>query len=464
MKPRLIFLAALLCAPFQLMGQTIGPPQLGDQSIELYHYPGAVFARLGTVPDRVGLDSRQIVPLSGSGVTTHTFLWSTTQNATINVDIGSSTDCVNWDSVAADQTVESDSYTFEGGFCAVSITIDTLSAGRTEISYVGNSSSEAGSTTATPSYVRVQDGDGTDLASVVSNGATVNNTTGTSLLSTSLNRGFDGTNWLTQSAYGASGSGQIVASSSTGGVTLNLLYGSDGTNWQPMYRANAAQATTGANLLGVGPLVFDGTNWVRWLAANAGFTGNSGSGIGHVMANVYNGTTVDAVRSGTPFSATGAAVTGTLAAANIVQFNASVPALTTGQVTIAQASSSGIPITTMAPDVNGVVALSSALTGTLGATVFNIKTGPGNLYGYELGNAHSAFCVVQIFNVPSSSVSLGTTVPVWQVWVPTINRAGEQSTMPIVTSTTGLSAASTTAAYPGSTTCTTATVASFSYK
>lgn len=137
MKRLCIAFLVLFCA-LPAMGQdSIGPPQNGDQTAEIYYYPGKVFARLGTVPRRVAIDTRQMVPLSGTAVTLHTFLWSTTGNATINVDIESSTDCVNWDSVAANLTTESDSNTFEGGFCAVAITIDALSAGYVDISYIG---------------------------------------------------------------------------------------------------------------------------------------------------------------------------------------------------------------------------------------------------------------------------------------------------------------------------------------
>ena len=177
----------------------------------------------------------------------------------------------------------------------------------------------------------------------------------------------------------------------------------------------------------------------------------------------YDGSTLDIIRTATPFSAAGAAVTGALSAAPVVQYNTTKPTLTTGQVTITQATSDGIIETAPTPTIDGGVALSAAFTSTLGATVFNIKTSQGNLYGYQAFNAHTAVCFIQIFTVPAASVNLGTTTPSLAIGIPTVDEAEKQSTIPILYSASGLSAASTTTA-TGSTTCTAATVANFMYK
>ena len=163
----------------------------------------------------------------------------------------------------------------------------------------------------------------------------------------------------------------------------------------------------------------------------------------------------------------GGAASGATASGNPVLaaavYNTTLPTVTNGQAVSNQATSSGSLVVTQAPDINGQTALSAAFTSTLGSTVFNIKTSPGNLYGYQAFNAHTAVCFVQIFNVVAASVNLGTTTPTLSIGVPTIDEAIMTSGMPILNSATGFSAASTTTA-TGSTTCTTATVANFLYK
>ena len=57
-------------------------------------------------------------------------------------------------------------------------------------------------------------------------------------------------------------------------------------------------------------------------------------------------------------------------------------------------------------------------TSSLSNTVQAIKASAGNLYDYDLYNSGASAACVQIFGVPSGSVVLGTTVPLWHCWVP----------------------------------------------
>jgi hypothetical protein len=49
--------------------------------------------------------------------------------------------------------------------------------------------------------------------------------------------------------------------------------------------------------------------------------------------------------------------------------------------------------------------------GALVATVVNVKTAPGGLYGFAIGNTAVTVCFLQIFNATAANVTLGTTVP-----------------------------------------------------
>jgi hypothetical protein len=127
-----------------------------------------------------------------------------------------------------------------------------------------------------------------------------------------------------------------------------------------------------------------------------------------------------------------------------------------------EAQVSGGPVTVQ-PDTTGVVATSAAFTSTLGATVFSIKAGGGNLYGYDLYNNAAAACWVQIFNGLAASVQIGTTAPSISVGMATLQGKALKSDIAILNSTTGLGAAATTTA-TGATPCATVMPANFFFK
>jgi hypothetical protein len=72
-------------------------------------------------------------------------------------------------------------------------------------------------------------------------------------------------------------------------------------------------------------------------------------------------------------------------------------------------------LTTQTPATSGGLSFKSAQTG---ATATAIKASAGQLYGYDLYNNNSTQAYVQIFNVASGSVTLGTTVPDMVIVIP----------------------------------------------
>jgi hypothetical protein len=80
------------------------------------------------------------------------------------------------------------------------------------------------------------------------------------------------------------------------------------------------------------------------------------------------------------------------------------------------------------------------------ATVTAVKSSAGNIYGIQVLNGSAAACFVQIFDVATGSVTLGTTVPDMQVRV----AANSYATIPVpavgIEFGTAISIASTTGA------------------
>jgi hypothetical protein len=60
----------------------------------------------------------------------------------------------------------------------------------------------------------------------------------------------------------------------------------------------------------------------------------------------------------------------------------------------------------------------SIVTGSVGGTATAIKASAGQLYGYHLFNTTAAVAYVQIFNVASGSVTVGTTAPTISIGIP----------------------------------------------
>lgn len=120
----------------------------------------------------------------------------------------------------------------------------------------------------------------------------------------------------------------------------------------------------------------------------------------------------------------------------------------TGKVTTGiQMSSLGALAFPPAPQTS-VIDNAGALVGT---TVVSVKASAGSLYGWHLFNASTAVCYLQIFNVASGSVTLGTTVPTMAVGMNTLVASDVALPAPIAFGTAISVAATTTPT--GSTVC-----------
>jgi hypothetical protein len=85
----------------------------------------------------------------------------------------------------------------------------------------------------------------------------------------------------------------------------------------------------------------------------------------------------------------------------------------------------------------------------------NVKTSSGSLYAYAIGNANASTCYLQIFNATAANVTLGTTVPVLSIPVPSSSISGTvYLSFPQIYFSNAISIAATTT-YGGSTTCST---------
>lgn len=114
---------------------------------------------------------------------------------------------------------------------------------------------------------------------------------------------------------------------------------------------------------------------------------------------------------------------------------------------------------------SGIYSTVVALTSTLAATVFPVKTTAGNLYSVSYYNGSAAACYIQLFNATVANVNLGTTAAVdWIPMAPTsASGPNVNSPIPLRYYNTAMSAASTTTP-TGATPCATVTVAVFRYK
>lgn len=155
-----------------------------------------------------------------------------------------------------------------------------------------------------------------------------------------------------QSADAASGASFI-------GTTAGVY---NATTWDRIRSATAAANTTGTGLLGVGNLVFDGTNW-QAQATNVSDGTSSGTSIGTKQMS-YNGTTFDRNRNNVTGVVIAAGATASNAGVTTTTYNASKAVII---VNIASATAA-----TLTVSINGVTSsgyVYPILTSTALATV-----------------------------------------------------------------------------------------------
>lgn len=213
----------------------------------------------------------------------------------------------------------------------------------------------------------------------------------------------------TISGLAASGVSTMTLSAA-GGVLPGMAIVLTGGTAETVYVATSYGGGTTVPLQG--PTQFNhanGTNayWDIHAPSGPGLTGFTAIGVGIEEEALY-----DPV-SGLFYierSATQDAMPG----ANIVAEN---PALYNGSTFDRQKGISGSAQVVLAPTPSG--GATQFFFRNLNATVQSIKASAGTLYGLQISNTQAATaCVVQVFNTASGGVTLGTTAPVMEIYVP----------------------------------------------
>lgn len=121
-------------------------------------------------------------------------------------------------------------------------------------------------------------------------------------------------------------------------------------------------------------------------------------------------------------------------AVNVAQLNGVAPLMGNGvtgtgsmRVTIASdnTANSNPFLVTQTPATSGGLSMAA---GSIGATKTAIKASAGQLFGWYFYNSNSSVAYVQIFNVASASVTLGTTVPDLSFGIPATSAANLEMT------------------------------------
>lgn len=189
---------------------------------------------------------------------------------------------------------------------------------------------------------------------------------------------------------------------------------------------------------------------------------------GDVFVRQATGTNLHmVVDSGTITSITNSVtVTATNLSTNLAQVN--------GVTTLAGngASGTGAQRVTIASDSTGQVAPAANATAT-GTSIYNntalsntkqaVNASAGNLYGYHIYNPNTVVIYIQLWNIASASVTVGTTAPTAVLAVPAGGWADAPPNGPPITFATALTIAATTTA-TGLTAPTTALLCNIWYK
>jgi hypothetical protein len=180
-----------------------------------------------------------------------------------------------------------------------------------------------------------------------------------------------------------------------------------------------------------------------------GATGTGGL-VENARNQVYNGSTWDMARSAT--SAAGTTGTGLLGAGALGFDGTNYQRLKTDTGGVQYHASAANATVTGAS-----ISYQSALTNTKVA----VKASAGNLYGYHIYNPNTSVVYIQIFNLASASVTLGTTTPTMVLVVPANGWLELMFPVPISFGTAITLAATTTAS--GSTAPSSTLIANFFY-
>lgn len=103
---------------------------------------------------------------------------------------------------------------------------------------------------------------------------------------------------------------------------------------------------------------------------------------------------------------------------NIGQYNATLPTFNDGEEGGLQLDINGKQLVVVAASANASAGTSTFFNATQSNTVTAVKVSAGNLYSLRLYNPGAAAVFVQIFDLATGSVTLGTTVPKQSFFVP----------------------------------------------
>lgn len=201
---------------------------------------------------------------------------------------------------------------------------------------------------------------------------------------------------------------------------------------------------------------------VNKIGGNAINTGNGTTGSGTQRVTISSDST------GQVTLAAGSNTIGSLTAnqsVNVAQMNGVTVSMNNGT------AGTGVQRVTLASDSTGQVAPAASSTAT-GTAIYNntalsntkqaVNASAGNLYGYHIYNPNTSVIYVQLFNLASASVTVGTTAPTAVLAIPPLGWADAEPATPIAFGTALTIAATTTST--GSVAPTTALLANFWYK
>lgn len=182
--------------------------------------------------------------------------------------------------------------------------------------------------------------------------------------------------------------------------SFNMVY--NGTTWDLLREANAANVTSGTGLLGAGCMGFDSANWQRLNTMGAFSDATSSASIGRVLAiggMVFNGATWDRWRGSTD----SITLTGALRVIP-VSFNYSHQF---GPATVTPKASSGV--------LHTVTVNSAVAAGTL--TIFDNTTGTGTIIAsVSIATFQGTLIFDAVFSTGLTYVVVGATADVTLTW------------------------------------------------
>jgi hypothetical protein len=223
---------------------------------------------------------------------------------------------------------------------------------------------------------------------------------------------------------------------------INFQQSNDNTNWQPLVlHETIASGTGSATSVGSTAHVYAGTLHMRYFRLNVtGISAGTTAGIVHFSTQIDLQPVVDAAQSGT-WTVGSNSATGSAVPANAFAMGVSDGTNLRGAVTATAASNTtgtgllgtgvlghdGTNYQRLQVDGNNYLKTviepttaggTSIYSGSITNTVTSVKSSAGQLYGWHLYNPNASAAYVQIFNLATGSVTLGTTGPTMALTLP----------------------------------------------